>query len=44
MIGRLNHMSAKIVNVLNDMDAVRNGITDFKEGYYAMDKEPPNGK
>ena len=37
-------MSAKIVNVLNDMDAVRNGITDFKEGYYAMDKEPPNGK
>jgi hypothetical protein len=23
---------------------VKTGISDFKEGYYAMDAEPPNGK
>lgn len=44
MIGKMNHMSAEIVNVLNDMDYVKTGITDFKEGYYATDTEPPNGK
>ena len=44
MLGKMNHMSAQIINVLNDMDSVKKGITDFKEGYYAMEAEPPNGK
>ena len=37
-------MSAKIVNVLNEMDQVGSGITDFKSGYYAMKAEVPKGK
>lgn len=43
MIGKMNKMSAKIVNVLNDMDEVRDGITDFRDGYYAMKPEVPRG-
>ena len=44
MIGKMNKMSAKIVNVLNDIDSVRGGMTDYKDGYYAMPTEVPRGK
>jgi hypothetical protein len=40
----LNNMTAKIVNVLNEMDSVKTGITDFKDGYYGMPVEVPRGK
>jgi hypothetical protein len=39
----MNNVSSKIVNVLNEMDSVKTGITDFKSGYYAYKLEVPKG-